>query len=358
MQRNFSFLLTLPLFFSTLAFGQIGDAYGLDQSPSALNERKVRLVINNRPLAKVNGKVISLFDVVKKLDLQFYDYDPEYTPLTEEKYQFYQARWKPALDDMIIEELILLDAEKREIEIGDGEVRQEMLNRFGPNIMVNLDKVSLNYEEAKNMLKKELICQKLLGFNVGFPASQYVTPEKVQTAYTAYLEKTPPKEHYLYQVLSIRSTDKEKAVSIGDEARTLLGHEKLSLEQVQDKLTNAHPGVAITISEQFNKEPKELSSQYKSILSSLNENSFSSPCTQFSKYTKSEVCRIFHLIKVDEELPNSFNSMHETLRQDLMNTAFEKAKAGYDARLEKKFGFSKEASKIKLPKQYHPFFLL
>lgn len=322
-----------------------------------MKERKLRLVINNRPLAKVNGKVISLFDVVQKLNLQLYTHDSNYTLLPEERYQFYKAMWQNTLEEMIIDELILLDAEKMEIKVSEGEVRQEMMNRFGPNIMVSLNKVDLTYEKAKEMIKQELTTQKLTSNRVVAPVYQSVTPEKIQAAYLTYLEENPAKERYLYQILSIRSDDNELAKSLGSQASELLA-EKMSLEQVQEKITAENPGVTVSVSEQFSKEPKELSSQYKSILCSMQSNSFSEPATQFSKYSKSNVCRIFHLIGVDKELPNSFDQMHNTLRDELMNTGFMEAKKHYNERLEKKFGFSRSSAKIALPSNYQPFLLL
>ena len=358
MNRALSFLLT-PLIFCLGSLSAYGDDYSLNlENTPTLSKRQSRLVINNRPLAKVNGKVISLFDVVKKLDLFLYDYDPEYIPSVEEKYQFYQARWQFTLDDMIIEELVLLDAEKKEIEVSEGEIRQEMINRFGPNIMLNLERVSLSYDEAKRLIKRELLCNRLVGMNVHARAFQQVTPEKIQQAYTTYLEEHPPKEHFVYQILSIRSSDKALADKLGGEAQLMLSDEKASLETVQTTLTDKYPGVSISVSQEFERQSKELSAQYKSILTSMDEASYSKPCSQFSRHTKSQVCRIFHLIRMEKEANKTFNDMHETLKQELLNQAFEVEKQSYDEKLEKRYGFFKATAKFDLPKNYHPFFLL
>jgi len=85
----------------------------LDSTSTLQNEP--RLLINNRPLAKINGKVISLFDVIKKMDLFLFDYSPEYTPTVVERYQFYSSRWESTLEDMIADELVLIDAEQKEM---------------------------------------------------------------------------------------------------------------------------------------------------------------------------------------------------------------------------------------------------
>ena len=42
-------------------------------------EDKLELVVNNQILAKVNGKPISVIDIMKKMDLLFYRRFPQYT---------------------------------------------------------------------------------------------------------------------------------------------------------------------------------------------------------------------------------------------------------------------------------------
>ena len=50
---------------------------------------------------------------------------------TTEKAQFYMGRWDETLEEMICNELLILDAAQKEIEVSDGEVRQELEDRFG-----------------------------------------------------------------------------------------------------------------------------------------------------------------------------------------------------------------------------------
>src|ERR1700730_13068687 len=75
-------------------------------------EDNARIVVNNRILAKVNGKEISVFDVMKKMDMLFYRQFPEYTSSMQARFQFYQVSWKRVLQDLIDKELIMADAEE------------------------------------------------------------------------------------------------------------------------------------------------------------------------------------------------------------------------------------------------------
>jgi len=47
------------------------------------------------------------------------------------RYQFYSAQWYPTLQQMIDHELMVTDAETREVKVSDGEVREEIQTRFG-----------------------------------------------------------------------------------------------------------------------------------------------------------------------------------------------------------------------------------
>ncbi len=91
------------------------------------------LVINNRPLGKINGKVISLYDVIKKMNLFLFEYYPDYKPSSVERYQFYMNRWETTLDDMINNELILLDAAQKEIKVSDGQCFPRCFHCIYPN---------------------------------------------------------------------------------------------------------------------------------------------------------------------------------------------------------------------------------
>ncbi|MBA3815063.1 MAG: SurA N-terminal domain-containing protein, partial [Parachlamydiaceae bacterium] len=128
------------IFKSLLAFGSLCTPLLLKADPFLFNtEQELQIVVNNRILAKVNGKAISVMDLMKKMDLLFYRQFPQYISSAQARYQFYQANWKHLLEEIIDKELILADAQDAKIPISAGDVRQEMEVLFGPNIISNLD---------------------------------------------------------------------------------------------------------------------------------------------------------------------------------------------------------------------------
>ncbi|MCB1084971.1 MAG: hypothetical protein KDK60_02605 [Chlamydiia bacterium] len=351
----FAMLLTLPLVL--MAEGEMLDFPGpsfLDSNQSLPNEP--RLMINNRPLAKINGKVISLYDVVKKMDLFLYDYYPDYKPNAVEKFQFYMSRWEATLDEMISNQLILIDAEKKEIKINDGDLREEFEERFGPNVMINLDKVNLQYEEAREMIREELTVQQLIGMKVHSKAFQSVTPQVIKGAYETYLAQNPPEDEWKYQVLSIRGSDEALCETIASKAYQLLEEKKGTLEEIARELEEE--GVTITVSEDYSGPTSKISKQHLTAIESLLANTFSSPISQVSRFDNRKVYRIFHLKEAVKNLPKSFQEMHDQLKNELLYKRSDKEKENYIQALKKRYGYDAYQITFDLPDDYRPFALL
>lgn len=314
-----------------------------------------RLVINNRPLAKINGKVISLYDVVKKMDLFLFEYYPDLQPSSVEKYQYYMNRWQATLDDMVNDELILLDAVQKEIKISDGEVREEIEDRFGPNIMANLDRVGYEYEEAREMIRREITVQQLIGMKVHSKAFQVTTPQVIKSAYEDYLAKNPEEEEWTYQVLSIRGSDDAQCEGVAEKAQNLLEKEGQSLQKLPSLLEEE--GVTVTLSDDYSGTAQKLSKMHFDVIKALGPDTYSAPVAQVSSFDQSKVIRIFHVKDRIKKLPESFDDMHDRIKNELLFETSDKEKASYMQSLKKRFGYESHNPKFELPQDYQPFTL-
>ena len=94
------------------------------------NQSSQHLVVNNRILAKVNDKTISVLDVMKKMDVFLTRYYPHLSDSTTARYQYFSSQWKDVLSQMIDNELMLADAEKLELKVTDAEVRETIIERL------------------------------------------------------------------------------------------------------------------------------------------------------------------------------------------------------------------------------------
>ncbi len=320
-----------------------------------LEEKEPSLLIQNAILAKVHDTPITVMDVVKKLDVQFYRMYPDLKEKTMARYQFYKGSWKYILQDLIHTELILLDATKKEVKISEGEIREEFENRFGPNSLLTLEKLNLTFEQAWEMLRKELIVQKMLGFFVHYRAQQRVTPETIWSAYQAHLQKNPPTKEFSYRVISVKASSKEEAKELAEKAACSLvdytsdlDSSKVYLDEIKRFYTKAN----IQISPLYSKTREDLSAPFLKALEPLQEKMFSSPI-EFSQ-NDSSFYRIFYLQQIKEKQGAGYRELSAPLREEVFQKKAEEASSTY---LEKLKRIYKHDIRSYPSKDFEPFVL-
>jgi hypothetical protein len=327
--------LFLTFFVALLSLFTVVNAVGLNTS----DENK-QISVDNRILAKVNGKAISVIDVMKKMDLLFYKSYPEYTSLTEARYQFYQVSWKRVLEDLIDKELIMADAEEIKFPIGNGDVRQEMETLFGPNIISNLDKIGLPYDEAWKIVSSDILLKQMLYVRGQAKAIKQITPQVVHDAYEVFAKNNIRPATWTYVVISIRDQDKDLAAEASFHAHKMLTEEKVTLQDLPEKVKALYPqntGLKVTLSDEMHHQEKELSEAYKLKLLNLNPGSFSEPIPQKSRSDTTPLFRIFYLKEKSTEGPIPFSEIAKPLKDKLIDEAASKESDLYIKKLRKHF---------------------
>jgi len=342
----------LLLLLSFLSFSSFSPLLG--ETPLSLSQEPEELIIYNRILAKVNGKTISQIDVMKKMDLFLQKHYPHLTSSKIARYQFYSTQWKETLSQMVDQELMIADAEHLEIKLTEAEVREEMLSRFGPNMMPLLDKMGLTYLEAKSMIRDEMLVQRILWFRVNSKALSSVNSADVKQAYQEFCEKHPELEEWQYQVLSLRSSQEENSKAIAERAATLL-ESGISLEEAATQLSTAEEGVSINLSSEMQADEKTISSSHKEALKNLGENTFSAPLAQVSRIDHSVVYRIFYLKKHSKKSLPSFEKMAEDIKDQLLQQAANRENVQYIQKLRKRLGYDEKQMLETLPSDFQPF---
>jgi hypothetical protein len=323
-------------------------------SPVPAMEESQELVIYNRILAKVNDKTISVIDVMKKMDLFLQKYYPQFASSKLARYQFYSTQWREYLTQMIDQELMIADAEKLEVKVTDAEVREELLTRFGPNIMTALDNISLTYDEARKMIHDEMLVQRMIWFRVNSKALNKINSSHIKEAYKQFCERNPELEEWQYQVLSIRSSNKEASSALAARAFELLQSE-LDPSKVVDQLKTAEDSISITLSPEVQADEKGISSSHKEVLKILSENSFSSPIAQVSRVDNSVVYRIFYLKKHTKKVIPPFEKIADQLKDQLLQEAASKENSHYISKLRERLGYDEKHMTETLPKDFQPF---
>lgn len=314
------------------------------------------IVVNNRVLTMVNQKPITVLDVAKKMDMAFFSQYPEYADSPQARYQYYQARWKADLNELIEKELILADASEHKIDITRGDIRQELEETFGPNVIENLDRAGLTLDEALEMTKDNITIRRILGSKVNAKAVRRAIPDNLKKAYEEYVAKNAKPEKWNYRVISVRSPEEAKGAEIAQSVYESIQEEALELAQLQERYQDDEE-VQITVSELYSHTKDEIGSKYKEALEKLAAGQFSEPVAQKGRKDNRLVYRIFYLADVDQGGAPPFNEVTPLLRKKIMEEAIEEETISYLNNLHKHFAISNQEVLQQLPENFQPFSL-
>lgn len=326
-----------------------------------IKEEEPKIYINNRILIRVNGKPISTYDLMKKMDLLFYRQYPEYTSSIGARSQYYDMTWKMALEELIDKELILADAKESKIEVSSGDVRQELETSFGPNIIENLDKAGITFEEATKMMQDEIIIRRLISGRVHSKAIRQVTPIKVRQYYEEFIQdpKNTRQTQWKYQIITIKERNLEKTEKTAKEAFQMI-MQGVPLDQLSSKLKEnlilGRKG-KVTISTSIKQNDQELSKEYQTILAGLEPGMYSQPFSHKSRVNNSMVFRILFL---EEKIPGGlppYKEMEPILKDKLVDKAVDVETNAYMTKLRKHYHIGVNDVDDYLPSDYQPFVL-
>lgn len=340
-------------------------SFSLEAKNESLLAGKVetpKIAVNNKILSKVNGKVISTIDIMKKMDMLFYRQFPQYTSSVEARFQFYQVNWKHVLEEFINKELILADAAESKIEVSSGDIRQEMESYFGPNIITNLDKVGLSFDEASKMVQDEILLRRMLMYRVNAKVLRMVTPAQTRQAYEVYAQDTKNirSPSWDYQVISIRGPDEQVNRKIADEAFVMVQNPQFNLTNLSKDLSERNllnDNTKVSLSEVFHHRAQEMSEAYREALLQLSPKTFSRPTAQKSRADKSTIYRIFYLISKEDGGIPSFKEMEPKLKEQLLAEMSSKETEDYIQRLHKHYHVKESDLSAMVPDDYKPFSL-
>ncbi|NGX49372.1 MAG: hypothetical protein K940chlam5_00970 [Candidatus Anoxychlamydiales bacterium] len=327
----------IKLFIPLIAIAPILNANDFRNSPM---EQNANINVNNTVLAKVEDRAITALDVKKKLDIAF---ERSFTDLIDSKsarFQFYQSGWPQVLDEVINNELVLLDAKKREFTISDAELTEEMENKYGPNIIANLQRVNLTLEEAQKMLSEEMIIHRMLYYFVRSKAEQNVTPNKIKNSFQLYIKENPSQEIYSYNVISVRCDDNKIANLAANKVHLLLKEKNQNPKELEDTLKEIekeYKNCSINVSNLYKTSSKDLSLSHKNILKDLEKNNFSDISSQVSRINNKQISRIFYLKDLEKIEAKTFDEISNELKTKLVekellqvgNNFFNKLKKEY-----------------------------
>lgn len=340
------FVATFLLLFSSLQ----ADSYSLlDQNP------EYEITIQNRVLANINGKAITMLDIVKQMDIAFVRQFPEYAENTPARYQYYSMRWKDSLQELINKELILADASELNITVTKGDVRQEIEMMFGPNTIEKLDEAGISMDEAWKLVENDILMRRMTIMRVNNKAVKRITPIMIRRAYEEWLKEYTPESSWSYQVLSVRDADEKKNEESAEAIYqwTLSNDEKLTKENLKEILP--HDSTTASLSDEQKHSHLEISPSYKKILNTLNPKEWSHPIQQTSRKNNKKLYRLFYLVDSTENKTPTFEGMAIQLKNRLTQEEVIKQSTLYISKLRKKFAIDASLLEKLVQNNFEPF---
>ncbi|MBS0656601.1 MAG: SurA N-terminal domain-containing protein, partial [Verrucomicrobia bacterium] len=258
-------------YFTFIAFALIPFVLHADQEKEVSYDTRQGISTNNRVLASVNGKVISVIDIMKKMDMVLYQHYPQYLESSELRCQFYQMHWRQMLSDIVDRELVIADAQDKNLLVSSGDVREELEEIFGPNMMLNLDAAGLQLSEAWEIIKADITIRRMLYYQVQSRILPQITPQDVRKRYEQHVAMLKESSDCIWKAVSIRASQQEQAVVLGSRAHLLLTEEKLPLDALQEKLQEHQQWddtVVVSISPLYTQKRGEISSTLQELFAS------------------------------------------------------------------------------------------
>lgn len=329
-------------------------------NPFLFASNKPAIKVHNRILIHVKGKTITVRDVQKKMDVIFQREFPEYANIPEARLQFYTAQWRFVLKDMVDRALIMADAERMEIKISSGDIKQEMHELFGRDLNKALEQLGLSYDEATEMVKTDLLIRRIMGMKVHMAAQMKLRPQEVRSGYEEYVKTFSGEPQWVYRIITIRHPDLEEGKVMATYSHDAIKNGYMTPREVVDQLAKEGEGIqgrSVTLSEQFSQKAEELSPQYKEVLAGLQKGAVSDPIVQDSRATNSKVYRLFVLEDKITQEPLPFAEMETAIKEKLTQKVMGAETDRYMEKLHRYYGITDATIEQQLPPNFQPFTL-
>ena len=351
-----TFSLTLSFAFVAL-FGALPFSHAINLEP--------------RILAKVGTEAVTVYDIKKKLDVIFLQQSPEYADNEAARFEFYSRFWKDALREIVQAKLVLLNAKEKEEKISqkmvtESDVHREMQQRFGPNVIENLAKIGLSYDEGAKMILDELKVQTMIWISVHSNTQQKVSPELIRERYEKLIQEMPNKHTWRYQVITLNAKEKSDKKALIDLIHSELASKDLTKLASLPKKASTQLGIASTpsstadlktglvsalkVSPVIETGEDEVTAQRKEVLEKLSNGEASDLIEEETRSSGKKVSRVLVLHdKIAAKLP-TFAEKQGELKNICLSEVFERDMGAYIKGLEDRYGIE-----VCYPEGFEPF---
>jgi hypothetical protein len=258
---------------------------------------------------------------------------------------------------MVDRELVLLDAQDKKFEVSQGDVREELEEIFGPNVMLNLDNAGLTYDEAFSILKNEITIRRMLYMQVRQKVMATIAPQDIRALYDKYREKKGDEKECHWSCITVKNVTQDGLKEVADELYFLLTQDQVpasDLETVLQKKGLLTEGMEVTISPLFTQKSGEIAENLQELFFSMKEGEWSKP-QKLASRRGFESMRLYHIEKCQAADVETFESKELELREALIESRMEEKTKEYYKELEALYTISKDEIEKELPETFQPF---
>ena len=340
-------LYTLGILWSLFAFSSFSFV-GADAA-----EAKKEIVADQRILASIRDHIITVGDVMKKMDIVFYQQYPQFRNSTEHRLQFYDSNWRAMLQELVERRVIMVFAEENHMEVGHGEVREELEELFGPNVLLTMYEARVSMDDAYDMIRQDIMMRRILHFYVRAAALASITPQKIKEVYQEKYENRAKEEKISWHILSLKAPEGPSVTQKIKAIVDALNHESSTFEKERERLPE---GWDLLLSPLFTTEISQLSSTLRPVLEHSAAGIWSDPiqakeakkgCEKWSSYFVKERLK-------GERIP--LNVVENEIQETLLSPLIQERRKIFIDDLIKKYDVTFTFSEKEM-ETYHPFHL-
>lgn len=316
-------------------------------------EKQTEIKADRRMLVRVRNSTLTITDVMRKMDLIFYQQFPHLRSMPKERLKFYETNWRRVLQDLVDRKLIMIFAEENHFEVPHGDVREEMEAIFGPNVLLALYDAKVPFEDAYDMVRQEIMMRRIVSFYVKGAVLASLTPQKVKERYREKYEQTLPQEKIVWHILSLKTPAEIDSKALMEKIVSSLNEGASTFEKEKETVPE---NCELILSPLFVTESAQVSPAIKPILDGLETNRWSAPLP--AKEMKNGVAKwnayLVKERKEGEKIP--FSNVEDAIREEMAGPLLEEKRVAFMNDLAQKYDLLFAMSEKEMD-AYHPFSL-
>ncbi len=322
-------------------YSNIEGGYGNISSASSWNPTD--LIVHDRVIMKVNEEnVLTALDVIHKLNVIFYSTYPHLADSLPARSQFYEKMWPSILELSIDEFLMCEDARSKKITVDRTMVKEEIEEMFGGDLTPFAIHFDMTPEHIFSVVHRSLVSQRMVSMMVRSKALLQVTPSMVRDYYTKLAAEAANTLIWKYQVLTVKATNESQAEKIAQKVMDRINETRF-LDKDRLSALVLSQGGRLTVSEEFSRSSKELSTAHEKVLSAIPQGAICGAPVPH----RDGACKVFARWDVSTAQIAPISELENGIKSTLVREKYLTIEKAYKDKLRNRYGYDpKEIAKL------------